>query len=209
MVFTNFIQQPLPPYSDSGWSRADDTSGALGKGQQASTGLVLFNSFWAYFTPIGGAIVADMYLGRFKTIQWSILIAMIGHILLTISSIPPMLKNPTGALGLFCVALIIMGLGTGGFKSNISPLVAEQMKCTYPRVETRKNGERVIVDPALTTSRVYMYFYLMINVGALIGQVSMVFAEKHIGFWLSFLLPTVVFFRECSELECRAFGLIS
>ena len=51
---------------------------------------------------------------------------------------------------------------------------------------TKANGERVVVDPALTTSRVYMYFYFVglqivlidvlltpcqfINVGSLIGQ---------------------------------------
>lgn len=184
--------EPLPPYSTTGWSRAEDTSGALGRGQQASTGLVLFNSFWAYFTPIGGAVIADMYLGRFKTIQWSILIALVGHVLLVISSIPAMLQKPNGALALFAVAIVIMGLGTGGFKSNISPLVAEQTKNTYLRVEQRGN-ERVLVDPALTSSRVFMYFYLMINIGALVGQISMVYAEKHVGFWLSFLLPTCIF----------------
>ncbi len=49
-----------------------------------------------------------------------------------------------------------MGLGTGGFKANISPLVAEQYKKTKLFVTTRKSGERVIVDPTLTTSRIYM-----------------------------------------------------
>jgi POT family proton-dependent oligopeptide transporter len=44
-------------------------------------------------------------------------------------------------------------------------------------VET-KSGEHVIVDPALTMSHVYMYFYLFLNVGALVGQITMVYAEK-------------------------------
>ncbi|KAJ7882809.1 hypothetical protein B0H14DRAFT_2565201 [Mycena olivaceomarginata] len=35
------------------------------------------------------------------------------------------------------------------------------------------SGECVIVDPTLTVSRVYMYFYLFINVGALVGQITM------------------------------------
>jgi len=39
----------------------------------------------------------------------------------------------------------------------------------------------------------YMYFYLFINVGAVIGQVTMVYAEKFVGFWLSYTLPTFVF----------------
>ncbi len=42
------------------------------------------------------------------------------------------------------------------FKANISPLVAEQYKRTKLFVITTKSGERVIVDPSLTTLRVYM-----------------------------------------------------
>ena len=38
VVFTNFIQQPLPDGSHTGAGGRDGQSGALGKGQQASTG---------------------------------------------------------------------------------------------------------------------------------------------------------------------------
>lgn len=33
----------------------------------------------------------------------------------------------------------------------------------------------------------------MINVGSLIGSVAMVYAEKYVGFWLAFTLPTIMF----------------
>lgn len=46
--------------------------------------------------------------------------------------------------------------GTGFFKSNISPLIAEQYKRTKIFVITTRHGERVIVDPSLTVSRMYM-----------------------------------------------------
>ncbi|KAF9235366.1 proton-dependent oligopeptide transporter family, partial [Melanogaster broomeanus] len=81
----------------------------------------------------------------------------------------------------------------GGFKSNISPLVAEQYQITKPFISVTKSGERVIVDPTMTTSRIYMYFYLFINIGALVGQIGMVYAEKYVGFWLAYTLPTIVF----------------
>jgi POT family proton-dependent oligopeptide transporter len=106
-------------------------------------------------------------------------------------------------------------LGTGLFKANISPLVAEQYKRTKPFVVITAAGERVIIDPALTVSRIYMYFYLMINVGSLLGQVLMTYSEKarqlpfspllvkeidfniwwsqYVGFWLAYTLPTVAF----------------
>ena len=38
VVFTNFIQQPLPEGSRTGAGGGDGQSGALGRGQQASTG---------------------------------------------------------------------------------------------------------------------------------------------------------------------------
>jgi POT family proton-dependent oligopeptide transporter len=38
-----------------------------------------------------------------------------------------------------------------------------------------------------------MRYYLLINVGALTGQISMVYAEKYVGFWLAYLLPTILF----------------
>ncbi|KAJ7896366.1 hypothetical protein B0H14DRAFT_2558278 [Mycena olivaceomarginata] len=41
-----------------------------------------------------------------------------------------------------------------------------------------KSAEHVIVGPTLTVSHVYMYFYLFINVGALVSQITTVYSEK-------------------------------
>lgn len=136
--------------------------------------------------------MADTYLGRFNTICVSLAIAIVGHVILTVSAVPTVLANPHGALGCFIIGLILMGIGTGGFKPNISPLVAEQLPLTRMKIITNKTGDRVIVDPAVTASSVYMWFYLFINIGALVGQISMVYAEKYVGFWLSYSLPTVM-----------------
>ena len=191
----NFIQNPLPEGSTTGKSGTDGQSGALGMGQRASTGLTTFNSMWAYFCPLIGAFVADQYLGRYNTIQISIFIAIVGHIILIVATLPSVIAHPHGAIAAFSVGLIIFGVGVGGFKPNVSPLIAEQYEIAHPRqtIKVQKNGERTIVDPALTVSRIFMYFYLMINVGALIGQIGMVYAEKYVGFWLSFTLPTIMF----------------
>ncbi|KAG5339838.1 hypothetical protein C0989_003347 [Termitomyces sp. Mn162] len=213
---TNFIQQKLPPGSHTGAGFTHGQSGALGKGQRASTGLTTFYQFWCYVTPLLGAYIADTYLGRFNTICIAVAIALLGHIILIVSAVPGVIENSNGALVVFIIALIVMGLGTGFFKSNISPLIAEQYKRTRLFVITTKKGERVIVDPAMTISRVYMvssfipshrnasasshptppppkYFYFFINIGALVGQIGMTFAEKYVGFWLAYTLPTIIF----------------
>ena len=51
----------------------------------------------------------------------------------------------------------------------------------------------MLVDPAVTNSRIFLYFYMCINIGSLTGQIGMVYAEKYVGFWLAFMLPTVLF----------------
>lgn len=71
------------------------------------------------------------------------------------------MDNPSGALGCFAVGLVIMGVGTGGFKSNVAPLLAEQLGDHRPEIVTLPSGERVIRDPAVTLSRVFLYFYMM------------------------------------------------
>jgi len=192
-VFVNFIQQPLPPGSRTGAGGLNGQSGALGDGQRMSTGLTTFYQFWSYICPLFGAYIADTYWGRYKTICWSVALAMLGHVIMIISAIPGIIGGKT-SLGLFILSLVVTGTGAGGFKSNISPLVAEQYRRTKPFIATTKSGERVIVDPTMTTSRIYMYFYLFINIGALIGQISMVYAEKFVGYWLAYLLPTIIFF---------------
>ncbi|BGP45379.1 hypothetical protein JCM10450v2_001197 [Rhodotorula kratochvilovae] len=194
VVFTNFIQRPLPEGSTTGAIlRSGDQAGALGMGQQAATGLTTFNQFWVYCVPLFGAYIADTYLGRYNTICWAVVIALIGHVLLVAAAAPSVIQNHDAALGLFALAIIIMGAGTGMFKSNVSPLIAEQVASHPTYVKTQKNGTRLIVDPAQTTARMYNWFYMAINSGALAGQLGMAYAARNHGYWLAFLLPTVVF----------------
>ena len=197
-VFTNYISRKRPfidgELSSSGAAKhLSRPSGALGLGSETANGIVTFNQFWCYITPLLGAYLADVYVGRYYALCIGVALAMVGHILLVISAIPPVLDNSDGALACFIIAIIIMGLGTGCFKSNCSVLIIDQIKIKEQTVVPLKSGERVIVDPALTTERLYLWFYLMINIGSFCGQIGMVYAEKWIGFWLAFLLPTLVF----------------
>jgi len=193
IVYTNFIQQPLPDGSVTGAGGADGQSGALGMDQRASTGITTFNQFWQYLMPLFGAYVADQYWGRYKTISVALGIDIIGHIILILSAIPPVITKPGSSLAAMIIAILIIGFGTGGFKPNVNPLIVEQLNIEHMRVKTLpKTGERVIVDPTITINRVYNFFYFFVNIGALIGQLTMVYAEKYVGFWLSYLLPTVM-----------------
>lgn len=137
----------------------------------------MFNMFWyayhttaqmlmlsdtrVYFMPLLGAYVADTRWGRFKTICVAVAIALLGHAILVVAGLPGTLEHTSTALTYFLVALVIMGIGTGGFKSNISPLVAEQYTKTKMIIGTTTHGERIIIDPAMTTARIYMVGLLL------------------------------------------------
>ncbi|MBE3049712.1 hypothetical protein IMZ48_45900 [Candidatus Bathyarchaeota archaeon] len=56
ILYTNFVQHPLPDGSKTGASFGTSAKipGALGKGQKAAQGIVLFNQFFAYFMPLVG-----------------------------------------------------------------------------------------------------------------------------------------------------------
>lgn len=82
--------------------------------------------------------------------------------------------------------------GTGGIKSNVSPLIAEQYTGTKQSIRILPSGERVIIDPTITIERIYTYFYLCINIGSLSSALTTVL-ELKVGFWLAYLVPVFIF----------------
>lgn len=113
-------------------------------------------------TPILGAIVSDQFLGKYNTILYFSYIYLAGVAILFFTSLPTAIENGA-ALGGVIVAMIVIGLGTGGIKSNVSPLIAEQYRGTKQKIRIEKNGERVIVDPGATIQRIYMVGMLKYN----------------------------------------------
>ncbi|KAL5606569.1 uncharacterized protein BROUX77_003762 [Berkeleyomyces rouxiae] len=194
VLYTNFVNRPLPEGSTTGASHGttSSTPGALGMGTKAAQAISLINQFWAFLMPLFGAWLADSKLGRYKVIHIAIAVSTIAHVILTTAATPKVIVHTDRAFACFFIGMFVLCCGTGLFKANISPLLAEQNRDVRMRVEVR-DGKRVIVDPAITNSRVFLYFYFAINIGAVTGQVSMVWVEKYVGFWLAFLLPTGLF----------------
>ena len=145
----------------------------------------------AAVTPVLGAIIADQYLGRYKTIVLSAAVYIVGLLILLLTSLPVSLGNGAG-LGGFVTAIIIIGLGTGGIKTNVAPLIADQYQRRVPALETLPSGERIIRDPGITMQRIYMVFYLCINVGAL-SLLATPYMERDVGFWSAYLMCFLVF----------------
>ncbi|KAF3053031.1 peptide transporter ptr2 [Didymella keratinophila] len=185
------IVGPFQNYMANSYHDANGLPGALGLSQSRATALSNFFQFWCYVTPILGAVVADQYLGRYLTIKYFSIIYMAGIAVLFATSLPWSIGRGAAFPGLLA-AMVIIGLGTGGIKSNVSPLIAEQVRSTSAFVETRKDNKQVIVDPEITVQRIYMIYYMCINVGS-VSAIATTMLELHVGFWSAYLLPLIMF----------------
>jgi POT family proton-dependent oligopeptide transporter len=181
-LFQNYINNPT-----------DGSSGSagIGLGNQAATGLNLFFQWFCYVTPILGAIISDQYLGKYKTILLFCCVYWVGLLILWTTSLPGSLAHGAG-LGGYIAAIIVIGFGTGGIKSNIAPLIADQYQRRTMAIQTQTNGERVVIDPAITYQRIYMIFYWCINLGSL-SLIATPFMEKYEGFWTAYLMCFCMF----------------
>ncbi|KAG1583846.1 hypothetical protein G6F48_008262 [Rhizopus delemar] len=180
--FQNYVQ----------YGPGDPTPGKLDRGQSVATALQNFFTFFCYFTPMLGAIVADQYIGRYWTIIIFSTVYMIGWLILTCTALPVSLEHGSGFPG-YVVSLVVIGFGTGGIKGIVSPLCADQYRNTDNYVKTLDSGERVIVDYDLSIQHLYNWFYWAINVGALLGGIICPLLESQIDFWVAYLLPTCMF----------------
>ncbi|KAJ6134366.1 hypothetical protein N7523_000688 [Penicillium sp. IBT 18751x] len=191
--FTYFgLSGPMQNYIANPYDPESDLPGALGKGQAVASALGNFFKFWAYSSTIIGAIIADQYVGKFKAITISLGIYIIGLIILVATSTPAGVQS-NASFGGLVVAMVIIGLGTGGIKANVTPMCAEQYQNAQPVLKMLKSGERVIIDPELTVQRLFMWFYWVVNVGALSPLIT-VNVEAKKSFWLAYLIPLIAIF---------------
>ncbi|KAJ2626494.1 peptide transporter ptr2, partial [Coemansia sp. RSA 1694] len=182
-IFNNYIS--------NGYKVPGSNPGAIDGGKQMATGLTNFFQFFCYICPIFGAIVADQWLGKYKTILIFACVYMVGNLVLTLTSIPASI-HAGGALPGLIIAMIIIGLGTGGIKPNVSPMVAEQYTRTRPFVRRLKNGKEVLVDRDTTIQSMFNWFYWSINLGSL-SAIATSELEHNVDFWAAYLLPTLMF----------------
>nr|B8NI27.1 RecName: Full=Peptide transporter imqJ; AltName: Full=Imizoquin biosynthesis cluster protein J [Aspergillus flavus NRRL3357] len=146
---------------------------------------------WCYITPVLGAVVAEQYIGRVKTIIFSSSVYLCGLVTLFLSSLPTAYAMGISLPGLL-VSLFLIGIGTGGIKTNVSSLIAEQY--TGPKESRRilKSGEEVIVDRDLTIQRIFTTFFLYINIGSF-SPLLITIIEKEYGFSAAFSLSAITF----------------
>lgn len=129
----------------------------------------------AYFTPILGAMVADIFWGKYRTILTISLMYCAGHGCLALMDLGPVL----GAWGMkpfLYLGLILIAVGAGGIKPCVSAHVGDQFGAGNKGMMTQ----------------VFNWFYFSINVGAMLSQALTPRLLEHVGPWLAFGLPGVL-----------------
>lgn len=80
---------------------------------ESGTATAIYHSFTVlcYFSPLLGAIVADGYIGLYRTILYVSCLYCLGEVILTLTSIPALgAPNMAGPM----IGLIVIAIGTGG-----------------------------------------------------------------------------------------------
>ncbi len=113
-------------------------------------------SVWA--AAIFGGIIADRWLGQYKSVLWGGIIIALGHFTLAFHPLP-----------FFYAGLSLIVIGTGLLKPNVSGIVGS----LYERDDTRRDAG-------------FSLFYMGINLGAAIGPVIAGYFAQNINWHLGF-----------------------
>lgn len=105
----------------------------------------------AYFFPLFGAMIADSFLGKFKTVVYVSVIYAIGNIALTLAATAP-LSLPSREISL--IGLFLIALGTGGIKPCVAPFGGDQFK---------------LPEQAKLLAAYFSLFYFIIYLGSLLA----------------------------------------
>jgi POT family proton-dependent oligopeptide transporter len=143
------------------YSAAD---GGLGIDKATASGIVGAYGGAVYLSTILGAWLADRVIGPERTLFYSAVVVMCGHIALSL--VPGL-----GGVG---IGLVLIALGSGGLKANATSLVGS----LYDEHDERRDAG-------------FSIFYMGINLGALFGPLLTGLLQKEWGFHFGFGLAAI------------------
>ncbi|CAB1347066.1 unnamed protein product [Coregonus sp. 'balchen'] len=122
--------------------------------QNLSTAVYHAFSSLCYFTPVLGALIADSWLGKFKTIVWtSSVVYVLGYVVKSLG--PSAVWGTRPNISLAMVGLILIAFGTGGIKPCVAAFGGDQFD------EEHTNERR----------KFFSIFYVSINAGSVLSTV--------------------------------------
>ncbi|MFC7402123.1 peptide MFS transporter [Citricoccus sp. GCM10030269] len=140
------------------------TDGGLGIDEGVATGIVGAYGGMVYVFCILGGWVADRLLGSERTMFYSAVLIMCGHIALALVPAIPGLV----------LGLVLVAVGSGGLKANVANLVGH----LYSREDPRRDAG-------------FSLFYMGVNIGGLFGPLLTGWVQQTWGFHLGFGLAAI------------------
>ncbi len=147
---------------------ADSSGNAAPMSEAEATGYFHLFASAVYFFPLIGALVSDVFLGKYRTILVLSIVYCFGHLALALDDT---------RLGL-AVGLTLIAVGSGGIKPCVSAHVGDQFGATSSHL----------------ISRVFGWFYFAINLGAFISTLLTPWLLQAYGPHLAFGVPGILMF---------------
>jgi len=131
----------------------------------------------AYFFPVFGALAADIFLGKYRTILLLSSVYCVGHLSLAMIDLPGSVLANTFEPRTFLIAgLFLIAVGSGGIKPCVSAHVGDQFGATNQHL----------------LSKVFGWFYVSINIGAAASQFATPLLLKYAGPGWAFGIPGIL-----------------
>ena len=135
-----------------------------------ATAYVSFFNSAVYLTPLFGALIADIFFGKYRTIVTLSIVYCFGHLALA-------LMGMAGMVQFWLLAgLGLIAIGAGGIKPCVSAHVGDQFG---------KNNQHLI-------TKIFNLFYLSINFGAVISNLAIPIVLKWAGPHWAFGIPGIL-----------------
>ncbi|ALG84865.1 peptide MFS transporter [Gordonia phthalatica] len=159
------------------------SNGGLGFDEASATSIVGAYGGLVYLSTIVGSWISDRILGAERTLFYSAVIIMFGHIALA-------LVPGVAGMGL---GLILVAFGSGGLKSTATTMVGD----LYAPEDLRRDAG-------------FSVYYMGVNLGAFFGPLLTGWAQEHVGFHLGFGLAAIGMFLGLVQysLSRKQFGVI-
>uniref|UniRef100_A0A0E0Q2D8 Uncharacterized protein n=1 Tax=Oryza rufipogon TaxID=4529 RepID=A0A0E0Q2D8_ORYRU len=135
-----------------------------------------------FLTPLAGAVVADSYWGRYRTMVVGCCVAVAGMLMASLSALLPQLIESSSTLSMEIIlflGLYMIAFGVGGLRPCLISFGADQFDAGDP-------------SELISKGSYFNWYIFTMNCGSVISTSGMVWVQDHYGWALGLAIPAMV-----------------
>uniref|UniRef100_I1Q533 Major facilitator superfamily (MFS) profile domain-containing protein n=1 Tax=Oryza glaberrima TaxID=4538 RepID=I1Q533_ORYGL len=139
-----------------------------------------------FLTPLAGAVVADSYWGRYRTMVVACCVGVAGMLMASLSALLPLLIESSSTLSMasaqefvLFLGLYMIAFGVGGLRPCLMSFGADQFDAGDPSERASK-------------ASLFNWYVFTMNCAAVISATGMVWVQDHYGWGLGMGIPAMV-----------------